>query len=138
MNIKDFKAGTLKQEHHNNIDSWGRRIEKIIEESQKFNDITPQFRWENGLWVEFYFNKVVESLPNRLGVRLGERLGETQQKILNLMQANPKIAITTLSAELDISTTAIEKHIKKLKDLDLLKRIGAAKGGHWEVKEKNE
>lgn len=39
------------------IESWGRGIEKIINESKKFNGITPQFRWQNGLWVEFYFNQ---------------------------------------------------------------------------------
>ncbi len=114
------------------IESWGRGIEKIIEESQKFNDITPQFRWENGLWVEFYFN-TDKSLPNGLGERLGERLGETQEKIVMLMQANPKIAITALSSEIGISTTAIEKHIKALKEQNIIKRIGAAKGGHWEI-----
>ena len=104
-------------------------IEKIIEESQKFNGITPQFRWENGLWVEFYFN-TDKSLPNGLG----DKLGETQQNIIKLMQNNPKIAITALASELGISTTAIEKHIKTLKEQNIIKRIGGAKGGYWEVK----
>lgn len=111
------------------IESWGRGIEKIIEESQKFNGITPQFRWLNGLWVEFYFNQE-KSLPNGLGEKLGEKLGETQQNIIKLMQSNPKIAITALATELGISTTAIEKHIKILKEQNIIKRIGGAKGGH--------
>lgn len=114
------------------IESWGRGIEKIIEESQRFNGITPQFRWENGLWVEFYFNNK-ESSPKELGERLGERLGETQQNIIKLMQNNPKIAITALATELSISTTAIEKHIKTLKEQNIIKRIGGAKGGYWEI-----
>lgn len=114
------------------IESWGRGIEKIIEESQKFNGITPQFRWENGLWVEFYFN-TDKSLPNGLGDKLGEKLGETQQNIIKLMQNNPKIAITALATELGISTTAIEKHIKTLKEQNIIQRIGGAKGGHWEI-----
>lgn len=114
------------------IESWGRGIEKIIEESQKFNGITPQFRWENGLWVEFYFN-TDKSLPNGLGEKLGEKLGETQQNIIKLMQNNPKIPITALATELGISTTAIEKHIKTLKDKNIIQRIGGAKGGHWEI-----
>ena len=107
-------------------------IEKIIEESQKFNGITPQFRWENGLWVEFYFN-TDKSLPNWLGEKLGEKLGETQQNIIKLMQNNPKITITALASELGISTTAIEKHIKTLKEQNIIQRIGGAKGGHWEI-----
>ncbi|WP_262363743.1 RNA-binding domain-containing protein [Aliarcobacter cryaerophilus] len=114
------------------IESWGRGIEKIIEESQKFNGITPQFKWENGLWVEFYFN-TDKSSPNGLGEKLGEKLGETQQNIIKLMQNNPKIAITALAVELGISTTAIEKHIKTLKDKNIIQRIGGAKGGHWEI-----
>ena len=116
------------------IESWGRGIEKIIEESQKFNGITPQFRWLNGLWVEFYFNQE-KSLPNGLGEKLGEKLGETQQNIIKLMQSNPRIAITALATELSISTTAIEKHIKILKEQNIIKRIGGAKGGHWEITE---
>jgi len=115
------------------IESWGRGIEKIVEESKKFNGITPEFRWENGLWVEFYFNKA-KSLPDGLGERLGERLGETQQCIINLMQSNPKIAITALASEIGISTTAIEKHIKALKEQNIIQRIGGARGGYWEVK----
>jgi ATP-dependent DNA helicase RecG len=51
-----------------------------------------------------------------LGEKLGEKLGETQQNIIKLMQNNPKIAITALAVELGISTTAIEKHIKTLKE----------------------
>ena len=95
---------------------------------EKFNGITPQFKWENGLWVEFYFN-TDKSLPNGLG----EKLGETQQNIIKLMQNNPKIAITALADELGISTTAIEKHIKTLKEQNIIQRIGGAKGGHWEI-----
>jgi ATP-dependent DNA helicase RecG len=64
---------------------------------------------------------------------LGEKLGETQQNIIKLMKNNSKIPITALADELGISTTAIEKHIKTLKEQNIIKRIGGAKGGHWEV-----
>jgi ATP-dependent DNA helicase RecG len=117
------------------IESWGRGIEKIVDESQKFNGITPQFRWLNGLWVEFYFD-TNKSLPNRLGEKLGEKLGETQKNIIKLMQGNQKIAITVLASELGISTTAIEKHIKILKEQNIIQRIGGAKGGYWEISSK--
>lgn len=29
-------------------------------ESQRFNGIIPQFRWQNGLWVEFVFNEKMD------------------------------------------------------------------------------
>lgn len=48
-------------------------------------------------------------------------------------RSNQKIAITALASELGISTTEIEKHIKKLKEQNIIQRIGSAKGGHWEI-----
>jgi predicted HTH transcriptional regulator len=41
-----------------------------------------------------------------------------------------------LSEIIGISQTAIENNITKLKEKGLLKRIGPAKGGHWEVTKK--
>ncbi|MFO7992030.1 MAG: winged helix-turn-helix transcriptional regulator [Thermoplasmata archaeon] len=65
--------------------------------------------------------------------KLGERLGENEEKILESISIDPHITIKELSEELKISTTAVENNIKKLKDKDFLKRVGPPKGGHWEI-----
>lgn len=99
-------------------------------ESKRFNGIIPQFKWQNGLWVEFVFN---EKMDIGLGDKLGDKLGDVQKNIINLMSKSPKTSITALAKELDISTTAIDKHIKALKNQGLIKRVGNAKSGHWEI-----
>jgi len=38
-----------------------------------------------------------------------------------------------MAAQIGISSRAVEKHIAALKSRGLLKRIGPAKGGHWEL-----
>ena len=38
-----------------------------------------------------------------------------------------------VARQLKISTTAVEKTIKRLKAKGVLKRVGPAKGGHWEI-----
>ena len=111
------------------IESWGRGIEKIVDESRKFNGITPQFRWLNGLWVEFYFNEVGE----KVGEKVGENLTDNQSKIVKQMKLNPKISAKDLSSVVGISSRKIEENIKKLKEQNIIKRIGGAKGGHWEI-----
>jgi len=73
--------------------------------------------------------KVVE----RLGERLGEKLGENQIKIIKLIKENRYITTRELSGKIGISTTAIDKNIAKLKQKGLLRRIGPAKGGWWEI-----
>ena len=54
-------------------------------------------------------------------------------KIISLMKENSKISITEIADKVGISTTSIEKNIGYLKKQGIVKRIGPAKGGHWEV-----
>jgi biotin operon repressor len=71
-------------------------------------------------------------LGNRLGNRLGNELGNSRTVIIKEMRANPKISATTLAEILNISTTAIEKNIKLLKEDGVVKRINGTRG-HWEI-----
>ena len=63
-----------------------------------------------------------------------EGLVENQKKILILIKENSKISKRELSEKIGISTTAIDKNITTLKKKKIIKRVGSAKGGHWEVR----
>ena len=71
-------------------------------------------------------------LGNRLGNQLGNRLGETKEKILSEMRLNPDVSGNQLAEILGISTTAVEKNIKQLREEGIINRIGGTRG-HWEV-----
>ncbi len=58
---------------------------------------------------------------------------KSSQKILNLMQENNTITTEELAQILGISRRAVAKQIAKLKEQNKLKRIGAAKGGYWQI-----
>ena len=49
------------------------------------------------------------------------------------MAKNPSITVSDLSNLLGISRNATDKSTQFLKDKGWIKRIGPAKGGHWEV-----
>ena len=49
------------------------------------------------------------------------------------MAKNAKITIPELAELIGITTTAIENQIRVLRNNGLVKRIGPAKGGYWEV-----
>jgi len=124
------------------IESWGRGIDKIRTACREHGADFPVFRADvTSMTVEFSGNVPENSvsidqpgLADRLGERLGEGLGENQRQILELMLQNPNVAIPDIAAAIGISTTAVEKNIQKLKDKGVLTRIGAARGGHWEVR----
>ena len=72
-------------------------------------------------------------LGEKLGEKLGEGLGKTREGILKYLANHPTAAIPELANHIGISTTAIENNLAWLKGHEFLRRIGPARGGHWEV-----
>ena len=124
------------------VESWGRGIEKITNESKSFNNIEPKFRWDSGLWVEFDFKNYGDKLGDRVGEKVGEKektrektRGKTREKIIELIKKDKDITTQQLSELLGLSIKGIEWQIKKLKSENIIKRVGSAKGGYWEIVE---
>jgi len=65
--------------------------------------------------------------------KVGRTLGVTQLKLIIILSAKKEITIRELASELDISTTAVENNLKKLKDSGILERLGSDKEGSWEI-----
>ena len=59
--------------------------------------------------------------------------GKTSGKIINAIRQNGHITIPELTQQIGITQRSIERNIQKLQAENKLRRIGAAKGGHWEV-----
>ena len=62
-----------------------------------------------------------------------ESSGETGAEILSMLKETPALTISALAQHLKLSTRAVEKQIAKLKAQNRLRRVGANKGGHWDV-----
>ena len=56
-----------------------------------------------------------------------------QQKIIDVIKENPFITQEELSKIVGIARLNINKNMKKLQELGIIKRVGADKNGHWEV-----
>jgi len=50
------------------------------------------------------------------------------------MTENSTVSAKTIANALGISLRKTETNIKKLRELNYIKRIGPAKGGYWQVK----
>ena len=60
-------------------------------------------------------------------------LTKRQREILNIIADSPVVTIEKVAEVLDINTSAVQKHFKKLKEKGAIERIGADKGGYWKV-----
>jgi ATP-dependent DNA helicase RecG len=63
----------------------------------------------------------------------GKTLGKTPRKIMELLSSSPALSIPEIALTLSKSESAVERAIRKLREDNLLRRVGPAKGGHWEV-----
>jgi len=75
----------------------------------------------------------LDRLGEELGERLGERLGETEGQILLLIRADRQVSTRIIADRIGISTTAVDKALAKLKRWNILRRVGPARGGYWEI-----
>lgn len=69
-------------------------------------------------------------LPSTLPV---EMTVQTPLAVIRALQQNPELTIPMLATQLGLSSRTIERHLQKLQQQGVVKRIGSTKGGYWQV-----
>ena len=60
-------------------------------------------------------------------------ISDLEKKVLALLKKHPSISFTGLGKQLAISRDTAKEYVNKLKEKNVVKRVGPARGGHWEV-----
>ena len=67
-------------------------------------------------------------------VAINEESSEkSSEKIIELIKNDPNISAAAIAEQIGLSSRAVEKQLKKLRDENLIRRVGPDKGGHWEI-----
>ena len=64
---------------------------------------------------------------------LKSTLKGTQKNIVDIILNNPDVTISQIAARLGLNPRGIDKHLKRLRDQGIIRRVGPDKSGHWEV-----
>lgn len=62
-----------------------------------------------------------------------EKLSSRQLEILNMIKDNPNLSAVKISSILSINVRTIQRDLKRLKELGLISRVGADRGGKWNL-----
>ncbi|GHT47423.1 hypothetical protein AGMMS49965_25470 [Bacteroidia bacterium] len=60
-------------------------------------------------------------------------MSERQNKVLEIIAANKNISARQLSDLLNTTDRTIEREIKKMREMNIIERIGGDRGGHWKI-----
>ena len=58
------------------------------------------------------------------------------QSILSAIRHNPKVSAAEIAMKVGLSSRAIEKRIKTMRENGFIRRVGPDRGGYWEIIEK--
>lgn len=114
------------------IEKYGSGIRRVITLFKEAGLPLPKLEQISGGFNVTVYSKTFERVDSD---RVGDKLSETQKRILSLMQQNPSVSAQRLSEEIGISKRKIEENIRTLRERNKIERIGNAKSGHWEVLE---
>ena len=67
------------------------------------------------------------------GIKFGIKFGINEKRLLLMLHDNPSLTATDMADRLGISQRAVEKQIKKLKDMGVISRQGSRKNGLWVI-----
>jgi len=121
------------------IEKMGTGIERIRAALERESCPKINIRYDTMFTLEFprptYLKTVATPEPAREKTR--EKTREiTREKMLSLISENPHITTSQLADAIGITPKGIEWQIAQLKKDGLLKRIGPAKGGRWDITKK--
>ena len=53
--------------------------------------------------------------------------------IMQQIKANPQVSTRAIAQNLNMARSGIIKHLNKLQEFGVIRRVGPNKGGHWEI-----
>jgi Fic family protein len=91
---------------------------------------------DSGLFIAFILRMIRDAVQEAAEMsekKTEKKTEKMSEKILRLLKADPLLTIADLARLTSKTPRTIERNLKVLQANGLLRRIGPAKGGHWEV-----
>ena len=126
------------------IESWGTGIKRMFSSCKEYGIREPELleigdSFRVNLYRPSYnevHQKVHQSSPKKAPKSSPKDVNQTQQKIIEMILLNPKMTQAAMAEELGVTSRAVKKNIKELNERGILRRVGSARSGYWEIKGK--
>ncbi len=120
-------------------DELGSGVKKLFKYCKAYSGQNPKLIEEDIFKTIIPLSQKVEAKTSGIkggikgGVKGGVKISSRQKEIIVFMKKNSKITYNELVEKLGINPSAVQKNIKKLKKIGIIKRIGRKRSGYWKV-----
>ncbi len=117
------------------VEHIGSGIGRIREEMKRAGLKEPKFQFGKFFAVTL-FRPTHEELGKLAGdtpQKTPQKPTELEQKILGSIKKKPTITREEIAKELNITSDTVKEYLEKLKNKELLSRVGGRKHGYWEI-----
>ncbi|KFC07334.1 type I restriction-modification system, specificity subunit S [Trabulsiella guamensis ATCC 49490] len=113
------------------------RYYQVLGECDKVSDCTAfvEFMLSNIIAVlKDGINDMSEEMSEKMSEKKVSYLTEQESDILRLLEGNPLLSAARIATILGVTSRTVERHLKVLQQKEKLQRVGANKGGYWQIK----
>ena len=113
------------------VEQVGSGIPRMCALMKEMNLPEPTFGKEGMFTITFIRDK------KNVGINVGKeilfKLSENQKLIIQILKEDPFLTAHKLSVKMSLSKRSVERLLKKISDLGIIKREGSRKDGHWVI-----
>lgn len=117
------------------IESWGRGIEKMCASCREDNLPAPTFTINpSDIMIKFRAPKDrVVRVTEKVTDRVTEKVTDREKQLLSLLREDPGYTTDQLAKNLGVSRKTISIYLRKLKESEIIARIGSDRKGYWKI-----
>jgi len=104
---------------------------------------------QSGPFIDFMLGEIYQTLKahqgeplpttnDEFGIKFGIKFGISDKQILLALHSAPSSTAAEIAQRIGISQRAVEKQMKKFKDLGIIRREGSRKNGLWVINNQEE
>ncbi len=132
--IARFWVSLILKDYNENFEFIPLEEEIYLNQEDYYDSITKCHNNGNANeFINFMLKMILNCIEKTTQKTTQKKLNKNQIKILNLITNNPNITRNELSKKLNITSDGIKYNLKKLKDNNIIERIGPDNGGYWKV-----
>jgi len=129
-----FWVTLILKSYNENLEFIPLEEEMYINREDYYNSISSCHNNGNANeFINFMLKTILNCIKKTTQKTTQKKLNKNQIKILNLIKENPNITRNELSKKLNITPDGIKYNIKKLKESNIIERIGPDNGGYWKI-----